>query len=265
MTEIHATSVVDSNAKIGSDVQIGPYCVIGANVELGSGCKLYSHVVIEGRTKLGPECEIFPFASLGHIPQDLKFGGEESQLIIGSNNRIREYVTMNPGTKGGGMVTRVGSHCLFMAQAHVAHDCQVGDHVILANGATLAGHCVVGNHAILGGLSAVHQFVRIGDHAFIGGMSGVENDVIPFGMVVGPRASLKGLNVIGIKRSGFDRSELKQLREAYDLLFADEGTLADRAERVEAAYKDVAPVAQILDFVRSDTSRSLSVPKADSN
>lgn len=262
MIHQHASSVVDPAAKLGSDVEIGPFCVVGPNVELGDGCKLHSHVVIEGNTVLGSGCEVFPFASLGHIPQDLKFCGEDSQLVIGSNNRIREYVTMNPGTEGGGMVTRVGSNGLFMAQAHVAHDCQIGDNVIMANGATLAGHCVVGDHAILGGLSAVHQFVRIGKHAFIGGMSGVENDVIPFGMVVGPRASLKGLNVIGIKRSGFDRSELKYLREAYDLLFAEEGTLADRVESVAEAYKGVASVTEILEFVQADTSRSLSVPKA---
>ena len=220
-------------------------------------------MVIEGNTTIGTQCEVFPSASLGNIPQDLKYRGEESRLVIGDRNRILEYVTMNPGTEGGGGITRIGSDCLFMAQAHVAHDCQIGDHVIMANGATLAGHCVVGDHAILGGLSAVHQFVRIGRHAFIGGMSGVENDVIPFGMVVGPRASLKGLNVIGIKRSGFERSELKKLRAAYDLLFADQGTLSERVEKVERSYPELGSVKQIIDFVRSDTSRSLSVPKPD--
>lgn len=232
-------------------------------MELGDRCKLHSHVVIEGHTVLGTECEVFPFASLGHIPQDMKYQGEESRLLIGSNNRIREYVTMNPGTESGGMVTRVGSHGLFMAQAHVAHDCQIGDHVIMANGATLAGHCIVGDHAILGGLSAVHQFVRIGEHAFIGGMSGVENDVIPYGMVVGPRASLKGLNVIGIKRRGFDRTQLRHLREAYDLLFTGKGTLSERVMEVEKAFPDDECVSDILEFIRSDTSRSLSVPKQD--
>lgn len=263
MSQVHESSVVDPGAKLGKDVRIGPFCVIGPNVSLGDGCKLHSHVVIEGNTTLGSQCEIFPFASLGHVPQDLKYRGEESRLIIGDRNRVREYVTMNPGTEGGGGITRVGSDCLFMAQAHVAHDCQIGDHVIMANGATLAGHCVVGDHAILGGLSAVHQFVRIGRHAFIGGMSGVENDVIPFGMVIGPRASLKGLNVIGIKRSGFERSELKKLRAAYDLLFADKGTLSERVEKVEQNYPGLGSVKQIIDFVRSDTSRSLSVPKPD--
>lgn len=265
MCNLHATSVVDPNAKLGSDVEIGPYCVVGPHVELGGGCKLHSHVTLQGHTALGPNCEIFPFASLGHIPQDMKYQGEESQLIIGSDNTIREYVTMNPGTAGGGLVTKVGSHCLFMAHAHVAHDCQIGDHVILANGATLAGHCVVGDHAILGGLSAIHQFVRIGEYAFIGGMSGVENDVIPYGMVVGPRASLKGLNVVGIKRRGLDRKQLKHLREAYDLLFAGEGTLSERVVEVEKAFADDDCVERILEFIREDSSRSLSVPKQDSN
>jgi UDP-N-acetylglucosamine acyltransferase len=233
-------------------------------VELGDGCKLHSHVVIEGHTVLGANCEIFPFASLGHMPQDKKFEGEQSHLIIGSDNTIREYVTMNPGTEGGGLVTRVGSHCLFMAMAHIAHDCQVGDHVIFANAAMLAGHCVVGDFAILGGLTAIHQFVRIGEHAFIGGMSGVENDVIPYGMMIGGRASLKGLNVIGIKRRGLNRSELKDLRDAYDLLFAAEGTLSERILEVEKNYPEVECVGKILEFIRADSSRSLSVPKADS-
>jgi UDP-N-acetylglucosamine acyltransferase len=195
----------------------------------------------------------------------MKYRGEESRLVIGSDNVIREYVTMNPGTEGGGLVTKIGSHCLFMAQAHVAHDCQIGDHVILANGATLAGHCHVGDHAILGGLSAVHQFVRIGEHAFIGGMSGVENDVIPYGMMVGPRAALKGLNVIGIKRGGLDRTQLKHLRKAYELLFASKGTLLERAEEVENAFPDDAYVSRILEFIRADSSRSLSVPKQNAD
>ena len=265
MSNIHSSSVVDPNATLGSGVQIGPFCVIGPDVELGDECKLHSHVVIEGHTKLGANCKIFPFASLGHIPQDKKYKGEKSQLEIGSNNTIREYVTMNPGTDGGGLVTRIGSHGLFMAQAHVAHDCQIGDHVILANGASLAGHCVVGDYVILGGLSAVHQFVRIGEHAFIGGMSAVENDVIPFGMMVGTRASLKGLNVIGIKRRGLTRTQLKQLREAYDMLFTGEGTLMERTEKAEQIFADDECVTKILDFIRADTSRSLSVPKLDSD
>jgi len=261
MTKIHTSAVVDPNAQLGPDVEIGPYCVVGANVELAGGCKLHSHVVIEGHSVLGANCEIFPFASLGHIPQDMKYRGEESRLEIGNGNIIREYVTMNPGTEGGGLVTRVGSNCLFMAQAHVAHDCQIGDHVIMANGATLAGHCVVGEHAILGGLSAVHQFVRIGEYAFIGGMSGVEKDVIPYGMVVGPRAALKGLNVVGIKRRGLNRTQLKQLREAYDLLFLSKGTLSERAEKVKQEFTQDECVMRIINFITSDASRSITTPR----
>ncbi len=265
MSNIHSSSIVDPNAKLGSGVEIGPFCVVGPHVELGDGCKLHSHVVIEGHTKLGANCEFFPFASIGHIPQDMKYMGEESRLEIGSNNIIREYVTMNPGTEGGGLVTRVGSHCLFMADAHIAHDCQVGDHVIFAKGAGLAGHCVLGDYVIVGGHSAIHQYVRIGEHAFIGGMSGVENDVIPFGMVLGPRASLKGLNVIGIKRRGLNRTQLKHLREAYDLLFASEGTLEERIEKTEKAFANDESVSKIIEFIRAETSRSLSVPRPDTD
>ena len=265
MSNIHSSSIVDPNAKLGSGVEIGPFCVVGPHVELGDGCKLHSHVVIEGHTKLGANCEIFPFASIGHIPQDMKYMGEESRLEIGSNNIIREYVTMNPGTEGGGLVTRVGSHGLFMADAHIAHDCQVGDHVIFAKGAGLAGHCVLGDYVIVGGHSAIHQYVRIGEHAFIGGMSGVENDVIPFGMVLGPRASLKGLNVIGIKRRGLNRTQLKHLREAYDLLFASEGTLEERIEKTEQAFANDESVSKIIEFIRAETSRSLSVPRPDTD
>ncbi len=261
MTNIHSSAVIDPNAVLGADIEIGPYCVVGANVQLGARCKLHSHVVIEGHTALGENCEVFPFASLGHIPQDLKYRGEESRLDIGNSNVIREYVTMNPGTAGGGLVTKVGSHCLFMAQAHVAHDCTVGDHVILANGAAVAGHCVVEDHAIIGAFAAAHQFVRIGRCSFIGGMSAVESDVIPYGMVVGPRATLKGLNVVGIKRHGLNRTQLKKLREAYDLLFASEGTLSERAHTVEQAFCDDECVMRIVDFIKSDSSRPLALPK----
>lgn len=264
MTRQHPTAVVDPGAKLGSEVEIGPFCVIGPDVALGDRCRLYSHVVVTGDTKIGTDCQIFPFASVGHIPQDMKYRGEQSRLEIGDHNIIREYVTINPGTEGGGMVTRVGSHCLLMAQAHIAHDCQIGDNVIMANGATLAGHCIVGDFAILGGLSACHQFVRIGEHAFVGGMSGVENDVIPFGMIVGTRANLKGLNVVGIKRQGLTRDQLKKLRAAYDILFAEKGTLTERVDEVANAFPDEACVERVLEFIRTDSSRSLSVPKAPS-
>lgn len=265
MPDIHPSAVVDSAARLGSDVEIGPFCVVGPDVSLGDNCRLHSHVAIAGQTSIGAGCEIFPFASIGHIPQDMKYQGEDSRLDIGDENIIREYVTINPGTAGGGMVTRVGSHCLLMAHAHIAHDCVIGDHVIMANGATLAGHCVVGDHAILGGLSACHQFVRIGEHAFVGGMSGVENDVIPYGMIVGTRANLKGLNIVGIKRSGLSRDELRNLREAYDLLFAEEGTLQDRTEEVARTFPGDRHIDRLLEFIRADSHRSLSVPKPTSS
>jgi len=262
MSAIHSTAVVDPGAKLGSDVEIGPYSVIGAGVELGDGCKLQSHVVVTGNTRVGANCKIFPFASIGHIPQDLKFGGEESRLSIGENTVIREHVTMNPGTKGGGLETRVGAHGYFMVGAHVAHDCQVGDHVILANNATLAGHCVVEDHAILGGLSAVHQFVRVGAYAFVGGMSGVENDVIPFGMALGNRAMLSGLNIVGLKRQGFDREQIHNLRKAYRMLFSEEGTLMERLEDVEKMFGEDVGVSRVIDFIRIASDRSLCVPRS---
>jgi len=262
MSAIHSTAVVDPGAKLGSNVEIGPYSVIGAGVELGDGCKLQSHVVVTGNTRVGANCKIFPFASIGHIPQDLKFGGEESRLSIGESTVIREHVTMNPGTEGGGLETRVGAHGYFMVSAHVAHDCQVGDHVILANNATLAGHCVVEDHAILGGLSAVHQFVRVGAYAFVGGMSGVENDVIPFGMALGNRAMLSGLNIVGLKRQGFDREQIHSLRKAYRMLFSEEGTLMERLEDVEKTFGEDVGVSRVIDFIRIASDRSLCVPRS---
>jgi UDP-N-acetylglucosamine acyltransferase len=252
---IHPTAIVDKAAEIGSGVEIGPYCVIGPNVVLGDSCRLHAHVVLDGRTSIGAETEIFPFSSIGQIPQDLKYGGEPSELVIGARNVIREHVTMNIGTEGGGMMTRVGDGCLFMAASHVAHDCIVGDNVILANNATLAGHVTVGEFAILGGLSAARQFVRIGKHAMIGGLTGVENDVIPFGTVMGDRARLSGLNLIGLKRRGFTQEQIAELRKAYRLLFADEGTFQERVDSVAREFGDHEAVADIIDFIRATSSR----------
>jgi UDP-N-acetylglucosamine acyltransferase len=258
---IHPTAIVESGARLGAGVEVGAYSVIGAGVELAEGVRVHSHVAIAGRTSIGAGTEIFPFSSIGHIPQDKKYDGEESRLIIGERNVIREHVTMNPGTRDGGMATTVGSHGLFMVGAHVAHDCRVGNHVILANNATLAGHCIVEDHVILGGLSAVHQFVRIGAFAFVGGMSGVEQDVIPFGMVLGNRASLAGLNIVGLKRQGFDREQIHNLRQAYRLLFSAEGTLAERLDDVERLFAEDAGVQRVVSFVKAESSRSLCVPR----
>lgn len=265
MTEIHASAVVDPKAEIGEGAIVGPFCLVGPDVKLGAKVKLHSHVVVEGQTEIGEETEIYPFASIGHIPQDKKFTGEDSKLIIGSHNRIREHVTMNPGTEGGGMVTRVGSHGLFMAGSHVAHDCRVGDNVILANNATLAGHVTVEDFAILGGLAAVHQFVRIGAHSFVGGMSGLENDLIPYGMAIGNRAALNGLNIIGLKRQGFDREQIHSLRKAYRMLFSNEGTITERLEDVIKMFGNDEGVAQIIEFARADSDRSLCVPRNGSS
>ena len=261
MPQIHATAIIAPGATLADDVVIGPYCVVGRRVELGAGVRLMSHVVVEGRTTIGEGTRIFPFASLGFEPQDLKYRGEESSLVIGRNNTLREYVTMNPGTEGGGMVTRVGDHGLFMVGVHVAHDCQIGDHVVMANNATLAGHVVVEDFALLGGLSAVHQFVRIGRHAMIGGMSGVERDVIPYGQVMGDRARLSGLNIIGMQRHGFSREDIQGLRSAYQFLFSAEGTFNDRVNEAADRFGGIRPVDDMITFIRADSSRAICQPK----
>lgn len=262
MGSIHPTAIIADGAQIAEDVDIGPYSLIGPRVTLGRGVRLYSHVVIDGDTIIGADTQIFPFASIGLAPQDKKYAGEDSRLIIGDNNVIREHVTMNPGTAGGGGLTRIGSGGLFLVGAHVAHDCLIGDNVILVNNATVGGHCQIGNHAILGGLSAVHQFVRIGDFAFVGGMTGVEADVIPYGMALGNRASLAGLNIVGMKRHQLTREQMHTIRKAYRELFSDEGTLMGRVEAVEAAYGDDEGVRRIIDFIKGQSDRSFCVPKA---
>ena len=261
MAEVHATAIVDSKARLGENVKIGPYCVVGPEVDLGEAVVLHSHVVVEGRTKVGPRCEIYPFASIGHRPQDLKYRGELSELIIGADNMVREHVTMNPGTEGGGMVTRVGDGCLFMMGSHVAHDCQIGEKVILANNATLGGHVIVEDYAIIGGLSAVHQFVRIGRHAMVGGMSGVEHDVIPYGLAIGERARLQGLNVVGLKRRGLARAEIQALGKAYELIFAPDDTLASRVERAARKFAAAPAVGDVVAFIQAESSRALCRPK----
>lgn len=262
---IHPTAIIEKGAHIGANVTVGPYCIVGPQVTLGDGVQLISHVVIGGITEIGEGTEIFPFASIGLRPQDKKFKGESSRLTIGKRNVIREYVTMNPGTEGGGLITSIGDDCLFMASTHVAHDCVVGNNVILANNATLAGHVHVGDGVIIGGLAAVHQFVRIGKGAFIGGMAGVEKDVIPYGMVVGERANLAGLNLVGLKRSNMEREQIHQLRHLYKQLFTDTaGTLNERAAAVDT--KDAGKeIKAVLDFILNDTSRSFCTPgKGDS-
>jgi len=261
MTQIHPTAIVAPGAMLAQDVVIGPYCIVGENVTLDSGVMLRSHVVVEGRTAIGAGTRIFPFASIGLEPQDLKYNGEESALVIGRDNRIREHVTMNPGTAGGGMITRIGDNCLFMVGVHIAHDCRIADHVIMANNATLAGHVVIDDHAVLGGLCAIHQHVRIGRHAMIGGMSGGERDVIPYGQVMGDRARLCGLNIIGMQRRGFSREDIQGLRAAYQFLFSSDGTLSDRVSETADRFSGIPPVDDILQFIRADSSRAICQPK----
>ena len=262
MIEIHPTAVIDIASKIGKNVKIGPYCCIGANVEIGDGVELKAHVVIDGQTSIGADSKFFPFASIGLPPQDLKYSGEKSTLTIGERNIIREYVTMNPGTEGGGLETRVGDDNLFMVGAHVAHDCIVGNNVIMANNATLAGHVMVDDYAIIGGLAAVHQFCRIGRHAMIGGMSGVENDIIPYASVLGGRAWLSGLNLVGLKRRGFSKDEIKSLRVAYRQLFAEEGLLSERIEDVAGQFSEVEAIMEIVEFMRAESQRGLTQPRS---
>lgn len=263
--DIHPSAIVDKDAVIGLNVKIGPYSTVGKHVILHDDVELVSHVVISGDTEIGAKTIVHPFASIGNIPQDLKYHGEDSRLIIGENNVIRESVTMNPGTEGGGLVTRIGDDCLFMVGAHVAHDCQIGNHVIFANNATVGGHCIISDYVMLGGLSAVHQFVRIGKHAFIGGMSGVENDVIPFATALGNRAQLGGLNVIGLKRSGFKHRQIHIIRDAYRLLFANEGTIQERRQQLAELYQGEEDVDAILLFLEEGANRSLCTPSRNRN
>lgn len=257
---IHPSSIVDPAARIGEGVSIGPFCCVGPDVELEAGVELVSHVAVAGRTRIGARTRVFPFASIGHQPQDLKYKGEPSTLSIGADCLIREGVTMNPGTEGGGLATTVGERCVFLANAHVAHDCRIGSNVILSNNVMLAGHTRIGDYVILGGGSAVHQFARVGDHAFIGGLSGVEHDLIPYGMAMGNRAHLAGLNLVGLRRRGFTREAIHDLRRAYRLLFADEGTLKERVEDVAAEFADHPQVHEILDFIRDGGDRALVTP-----
>lgn len=264
-TTIHPTAIVHPKAVLGKNIFIGPYCTVSEHVSIGDEVQLLSHVVVDGHTTIGAHTKIFPFASIGTVPQDLKYTGEESRVEIGHHTTIREYVTINPGTSGGGLLTKLGDYCLLMVGSHVAHDCIVGNHVIMANNATLAGHVQVGDYAIIGGLSAVHQFVRIGHHAMIGGMSGIENDVIPYGQASGERANLVGLNLIGLKRRQFNREDIHVLRTTYRLLFSPEGTLQERVDDAKEMFPNHKEVSEILNFILSSSSRAICQPKITSS
>lgn len=261
MTSIHKTAVVDSSARIGNGVEIGPFCVVGPDVSLADNVTLHSHVVIKEHTSLGAGCTVHSFATLGGAPQHLGYKGEPTRLEIGENTVIRESVTMNRGMPNAGGLTRIGANGYFMAYAHVAHDCVVGDNVIFANSATLGGHCHVGDGVIISGLAAVQQFCRIGTGAFVGGVSGVANDVIPFGSVLGDRAELGGLNIVGLKRRGYDRKTIHEVRNAYKMIFTGSGTLQDRAQAAEAEYSDNPLVKLIVDFLKSGSGRAFCTPR----
>ena len=260
MTKIDSTARVADGVRIGAGVEIGPYCVIGPNAVLGDGCRLIAHVYVDGRTTIGPRTIVHPFASLGTPPQSVHYKGEASRLSIGADCVIREHVTMNTGTTGGHMETRVGDRGFFMVGAHVGHDCTVGDDVVFANNATLGGHCSIGNFVFIGGLSAVHQFVRVGEHAVIGGVVGLRHDVIPFA-AVDSGGRLGGLNLVGLKRRGFSREAIHALRRAYRMLFFGEGTLAGRVETVVKAYAGDANVMRIVEFVRAAGKRRMVTPR----
>lgn len=260
---IHPSAIVDEGAQLGEGVEIGPFCTVGKDVVLGSGTKLISHVTLSGRTHIGQDCLLYPQVSMGFPPQDFKHKGTgQVGIEIGDRCTFREMVNVHPGTDVGKPMTRIGDDCYFMVGAHVAHECQVGHHVTLSNYAQLGGNVSVGDFVILGGLSAVHQHTRIGSHAFVAGMAFVTNDVIPYGFVVGNTAHLQGLNVVGLKRRGFDKTQIHKLRAAYRQLFAYEGTLSERVQDATRLYSDEALVMEIIDFIQSQSNgRHLTLPE----
>ena len=256
---IHKTSIVDPKAKISSNVSIGAYSVIGSGVEIEENTTIDSHVSIIGNTKIGKNNKIYPFASIGNDPQDLKFDGEQTKLEIGNNNRIREYVTINPGTKGGGGLTKVGNNCLFMVSSHIAHDCYVGDNVILANNVPLGGHAHIEENVIIGGNSAVQQFTRVGKSAMIGGMCGVVRDIIPYGIAHGNRSILQGLNLIGLRRKNIPNKEILMLSEAYKEIFKNEN-LTENLKNLNKEYKKNKLVNEVINFLEKDKKRPICTP-----
>lgn len=261
MSQIHSRAVIEEGAILGEGCEIGPFCVIGAEVVLGDRVVLKSHVVLTGQTAIGDDTVVFSFAVIGEVPQDLKFKGEKSRTVIGKRNRIREHVTVNAGTDGGGGVTRIGDDGLFMAGCHIAHDAQIGNRVIVVNSAAVAGHCVLDDDVIIGGLSGIHQWVRIGKGAIIGAVTMVTNDVIPYGLVQAPRGGLDGLNLVGLKRRGVARSDITALRAAFQMLAQGEGTFQERARRLGDDF-DSAYVQDIVAFITGDSDRSFLTPGA---
>jgi len=263
MSTVHPTAIVHDGAILGADVEIGPYSIVGPKVRLGDGVRLLSHVVIEGSTEIGEGCIVHPYAYLGGPPQHLAHKGEETRLIVGARNQIREHVTFHTGTMIDQGVTRIGSDGLYMVGAHVAHDCVVGDRVVMANNAALGGHVKIGNNVFIGGLAGLHQHSRVGAGAFVGAGAVVTKDIIPFGSVWGNHAHLEGLNLVGLRRRGFTRETINKLRAAYRLLFADEGTFQERLDDTTETFADAPEVMEIVNFIRVDGARPLCLPKID--
>ncbi len=250
-------SYISDKAKIHSTVKIGPFCIIGPNVEIEEGCILKSHVSISGNTKIGKNNIFFPFCSIGSAPQDLKYKGEESFLIIGSNNTFRENVTVNPGTEGGGLNTKIENNCLFMVGSHIAHDCKIGSNVILANNATLAGHVELDDNSIIGGNSAIHQFVKIGKNAMVGGMSGLEKNLIPYGLYIGIRSNMKGINLVGLKRKGLDNHKIKTINNFVESIFNNNDAIENNLNKIDSKIKSIQEVKEIIEFIEISNKRGL--------
>ena len=256
---IHKTAVIDKNARIDTNVEIGPYCVIGPNVEIGQDTKIQSHVSITGRTKIGENNKVYPFASIGNDPQDLKYKGEKTELVIGDGNTIREYTTINTGTVGGGGLTKIGDNSLLMIGVHIAHDCIIGDNVVIANSAAIAGHAEIGDQVIIGGNCGVQQFTRIGKMAMIGGMTGVSRDVIPYGVSIGNRNYLDGINIIGLRRKKISNKDIICLSDAYKEIFKTE-SLNENLTKLNGNFKDNIFVQEIIDFINKDKKRPICTP-----
>ena len=256
---IHKSSIVDKKAKIGNNVKVGPFCYIGPNVELQEDVELISNVHIEGNTKIGKGTKIFPFASIGTMPQDLKYKGESNSVLIGENNMIREYVTINPGTEGGGGKTIIGNNCLFMISSHIAHDCKVGSNVVIANNVPLGGHVTLEDSVVIGGNSAVQQFTRIGRLAMIGGMTGVLKDVIPFGLSFGNRNYLQGINLIGLRRKKYENKKILELDTAYKKIFSSE-KFHENLAKINGEFKENDLVKEVIDFIEKDKKRPICTP-----
>lgn len=266
LSKIHPTAIIAPTVKIEDLVEIGPYCIIGDNVVLKKSVKLYSHVCISGNTEVGANTEIFPFAVIGYKPQDLKYEGEASNLIIGQNNKIREHVTIHPGTKHGNMKTVIGNNGLFMIGCHIAHDCIIGNNVILANSVGLSGHVIIEDNVIVGGMSGIHQFVKIGKYSMIGGLTAVRENVVPYSIVIGSKGKLEGINIVGMKRASFDKKDIEAVSVAFKkLFFEQEDVMASRIEEVINYFAGNSVIKDILDFIIENKQRPMCMPKINKN